>query len=67
MKNSLLGVFIATRSLEFEAVVPILIFATAQTPAGILLLVVWRLLARAGFAEPVPSRPDDLTAIPEDA
>jgi BASS family bile acid:Na+ symporter len=54
VKNSLLGIVLASRSLEFEAVIPIFMFSIAQTPAGILVLVAWRLLARYGFIEPLP-------------
>jgi BASS family bile acid:Na+ symporter len=56
VKNVLLGIVIAQRSLDFEAVIPIFVFSIFQTPAGILILVAWRLLARAGIVEPAPSR-----------
>lgn len=58
VKNVLLGIVIAQRSLDFEAVVPIVVFSMFQTPAGILILVLWRLLARFGFVEPPPPRVD---------
>ncbi|MEN8161594.1 MAG: hypothetical protein ABFS41_16110 [Myxococcota bacterium] len=41
IKNSLLGLVVARTSLDFEATLPIIAFATAQTPAGLLLLVAW--------------------------
>ena len=54
VKNSLLGIVLAERSLGFEAVIPIVLFSIVQTPAGILILVIWRTLARRGFVEPPP-------------
>jgi BASS family bile acid:Na+ symporter len=44
VKNSLLGLVVARTSLEFEAMLPILAFGAAQTPAGVLLLAVWWVL-----------------------
>ena len=41
VKNSLLGLVVARTALDFEATLPIIAFATAQTPAGLLLLVGW--------------------------
>jgi len=52
VKNVLLGLVLANRSLGFEAAIPILVFSVAQTPAGVLILVAWRLLARRGLADP---------------
>jgi predicted Na+-dependent transporter len=42
VKNSLLGLVLARASLDFEATLPILAFATLQTPLGIAVLAIWR-------------------------
>jgi len=52
VKNTLLGIVLAMRSLDFDAMIPIVVFSMIQTPAGLLILVVWRLLARFGWVEP---------------
>jgi BASS family bile acid:Na+ symporter len=44
VKNSLLGLVVARTALDFEATLPILAFATVQTPVGLLLLGVWWVL-----------------------
>lgn len=44
VKNSLLGLVLARSALDFDATLPILAFATVQTPIGIGLLAVWRWL-----------------------
>jgi BASS family bile acid:Na+ symporter len=54
VKNTLLGIVLITQVLEFEAIVPIIVFVLFQTPAGILLLVGWRVLVRLGYLEAVP-------------
>ena len=51
VKNALLGLVLARRSLEFDAVLPIFAFSLVQTPLGILVLVGWRLLARRDLLE----------------
>jgi BASS family bile acid:Na+ symporter len=60
IKNSLLGLVVARTSLDFEATLPIIAFAAAQTPAGLLLLTAWWYLGgrhqpRHGL--PVPEKP----------
>jgi BASS family bile acid:Na+ symporter len=64
VKNTLLGIVLVTQALEFEAIVPIVVFMLFQTPAGVLLLVGWRLLARLGYLEAAPRRS---TEAPPDA
>ena len=54
VKNTLLGIVLLTQALDFVAVVPILVYMIVQTPAGVALLVGWRLLAKRGVFEPVP-------------
>lgn len=44
VKNSLLGLVVARTSLDFEATLPIMAFAAAQTPAGFVLLGAWWML-----------------------
>ncbi len=41
VKNGLLGLVIARRSLDFEATLPILAFGVVQTPIGLLMLLSW--------------------------
>jgi BASS family bile acid:Na+ symporter len=41
VKNSLLGLVVARTALDFEATLPILAFATVQTPVGLVLLGAW--------------------------
>jgi BASS family bile acid:Na+ symporter len=59
VKNTLLGIVLVSQALDFEAIVPILVFMMFQTPAGILLLVGWRMLARFGYLEALPSPPSE--------
>ena len=46
VKNTLLGMVLVGQTLEFESIIPILAFGIFQTPAGLLLLVGWRLTER---------------------
>jgi bile acid:Na+ symporter, BASS family len=55
VKNTLLGIVLLTQTVDFVAVVPLLVYMMIQTPAGILLLVAWRMLARRGHFAPVPT------------
>lgn len=55
VKNTLLGIVLLTQAVDFVAIVPILIYMVVQTPAGIALLVGWRLLAKHGFVAPLPA------------
>jgi len=59
VKNTLLGVVLLTQTLDFVAIVPILIYMVIQTPAGILLLVGWRVLARRGYVAAIPTLPSE--------
>jgi BASS family bile acid:Na+ symporter len=54
VKNTMLGVVLLTQVLDFAAIVPILVYITVQTPAGILILVAWRMLAKRGYVEAAP-------------
>lgn len=49
VKNTLLGLVLVGQTLDFEASLPIFAFALFQTPAGIALLVGWRMLERRGW------------------
>lgn len=53
VKNTLLGIVLLTQTVDFAAIAPILVYMIVQTPAGILLLVGWRVLARRGHFESV--------------
>ncbi len=64
IKNTLLGIVLASRSLEFEAVIPIMVYAVVCGP-GVLILVAWRVLARYGVLEPPPARAEDEPTCPE--
>jgi BASS family bile acid:Na+ symporter len=59
VKNTLLGIVLLTQSVDFVAIVPILVYMVVQTPAGVGLLVGWRMLAKRGYFEAVPSRSDE--------
>jgi len=54
VKNTMLGVVLLTQVLDFVAIVPILVYITVQTPAGVLILFAWRMLAKRGYVEPAP-------------
>ena len=59
VKNTLLGIVLLTQTLDFVAIVPILIYMVIQTPAGVLLLVGWRILARRGYVAAIPTLPTE--------
>lgn len=60
VKNTLLGIVLVSQALDFEALIPILVFALFQSPGGILLLGGWRLLTKFGFLENEhAAEPDD--------
>ena len=42
VKNTLLGLVLARGALDFEATLPIVVFATIETPLGLLVLAGWR-------------------------
>jgi BASS family bile acid:Na+ symporter len=42
VKNTLLGLVLARGSLDFDATLPIIVFATAQIPLGLSVLGIWR-------------------------
>jgi len=52
VKNTLLGIVLASQAMDFEALIPIFAFGLFQTPGGILLLVGWRVLERRGWFGP---------------
>ena len=54
VKNTLLGIVLVGQSLEFEAIIPILAFATMQTPGGLILLFGWRFLTKRGYLSDDP-------------
>jgi BASS family bile acid:Na+ symporter len=56
VKNSLLGLVLARASLEFDATLPILAFAIAQTPLGIAVLAIWRWLEKRRAAASATAR-----------
>lgn len=56
VKNTLLGLVLLTKTLDFAAVVPLLVFMVLQTPAGIGLLFAWRMLAKAGWVAAIPEQ-----------
>ena len=53
VKNTLLGLVLLSKALDFEAVVPLLVFMVLQTPAGFALLLAWRYAAKRGWVAPV--------------
>jgi BASS family bile acid:Na+ symporter len=55
VKNTLLGIVLVNNALDFEALVPVFVFAVVQGPTGILLLVTWRMLVAAGYLAPLVS------------
>lgn len=64
VKNTLLGLVLLSKALDFEAVVPLLVFMLIQTPAGFALLIAWRYAAKRGWVAPVESAPAAETAPP---
>ena len=48
-KNILVGLLIAERFLEFEALIPIFVYSSFQSFVAIVPLVGWRVLARYGL------------------
>ena len=69
VKNTLLGIVLLTQALDFVAIVPLLVYMIVQTPAGIALLVGWRMLARHGYVAPLPTRSieNDESRLPQSA
>ncbi|MBW2424135.1 MAG: bile acid:sodium symporter family protein [Deltaproteobacteria bacterium] len=57
VKNGLLGMVLVSRALDYEAVIPVLIFALAQAPVGILLLAGWRIGTGTTRLAPTPDGP----------
>jgi BASS family bile acid:Na+ symporter len=47
LKNGLIGLFVVTQSLDTEAALPILFYATLQLPIAGLILLSYRMLSRA--------------------
>ncbi len=58
VKNGLLGLVIARRSLEFEATLPILTFGLFTTPAALAILLPWWYVGRKREAAQTPTTPD---------
>lgn len=56
VKNTLLGIVLLTQTVGFTAIVPSLVYMLVQTPAGVLILVSWRMLVKRGFFEGPPKR-----------
>ena len=55
VKNTMLGIVLVSQAMDFEALIPIFAFALFQTPGGLLLLIAWRRLNKAGyFKDEVP-------------
>lgn len=63
VKNVLLGIVLVGQALDFEAIIPILVFAGFQAPGGILLLVGWRWLAKRGHLAHEPAIAGDGDAV----
>jgi len=57
VKNGLLGMVLVSRALDYEAVVPVLIFALIQAPVGVLLLAGWRIFTGTTSLAPAPDGP----------
>jgi BASS family bile acid:Na+ symporter len=52
VKNTLLGIVLASQVMDFESLIPIFAFGLFQTPGGVLMLLGWRLLERRGWFGP---------------
>lgn len=57
VKNSLLGLVLSRASLDFDATLPIIAFATLQTPLGIAVLAVWRWRESVSVRRAIRARP----------